>query len=321
LGWCTDCNEYDDLGCFDSPHDCHSTTPNTPDEIGTKFTVFTQDNRAIGDVLDRKNLDSIRKSHFNPNRDTKIFVHGWKDSMDWGSWKNFRDRFLDTYDVNVVFVDWYPGGSKNYLKSSANTRVVGREIAKLIEAFRDVGATSNSMHIIGHSLGAHTAGYAGEACRDPAISIGETVGRITGLDPAGPGFSGNLDNSCRLDKSDAAFVDVIHTDGEPAGAGLLDELGHQDFYPNGGCEMPGCPVIGNKMCDHNRVTAYFLESIASTCSFSPSKKGATYEDIEAGRTTKCTTFTCPAMGYKADSSKGEGAFYLETNNYSPYCQG
>ncbi|XP_030842162.1 pancreatic lipase-related protein 2 isoform X2 [Strongylocentrotus purpuratus] len=222
--WCNTC--FDDLGCFDSPHDCHRMTPSNPADIGTTFQVFTRDNPKIGDVLDRKNLDTIRGSRFSPSRETKIFVHGWKDSMQWGSWEKFRDRFLDTYDVNVIYVDWSKGSGMGYLKSTANTRVVGREIAKLIEAFNAAtGATFDSMHIIGHSLGAHTAGYAGEACQDPTSNKGEAVGRITGLDPAGPEFSGNLDNACRLDRSDAPFVDIMHTDGEVVGgAGLMDQI-------------------------------------------------------------------------------------------------
>lgn len=60
------------------------------------------------------------------------------------------------------------------------------------------------VHIIGHSLGAHTAGYAGERI--------DKLGRITGLDPAEPYFQG-MPEQVRLDPNDADLVDVIHTDG------------------------------------------------------------------------------------------------------------
>lgn len=42
------------------------------------------------------------------------------------------------------------------------------------------GVDARDVHIIGHSLGAHTAGYAG--------SLVPGLGRITGLDPAEPYF-------------------------------------------------------------------------------------------------------------------------------------
>lgn len=64
----------------------------------------------------------------------------------------------------------------------------------------------NDVHLIGHSLGAHTAGYAGE-------KLGGNIGRITGLDPAEPYFQG-MPNHLRLDPTDARLVDVIHTDGK-----------------------------------------------------------------------------------------------------------
>ena len=47
----------------------------------------------------------------------------------------------------------------------------------------------------------------------------------------------------RLDKSDAYYVDVIHTDANPLlnfGLGLWQQSGHLDFYPNGGKTMSGC---------------------------------------------------------------------------------
>jgi Lipase. len=66
------------------------------------------------------------------------------------------------------------------------------------------GLNPADVHMIGHSLGAHTAGYAGQAI--------EGLGRITGLDPAEPYFQG-MPPFARLDPTDADLVDVIHTDG------------------------------------------------------------------------------------------------------------
>lgn len=60
---------------------------------------------------------------------------------------------------------------------------------------------------------------------------------MSGLDPAGPFFS-YTDPAVRLDPGDAKNVDVIHTD-----AGLLgtsQNVGHIDFFPNGGSRQPGC---------------------------------------------------------------------------------
>ena len=61
------------------------------------------------------------------------------------------------------------------------------------------------------------------------------IKRITGLDPAGPLFGHNA--SERLDKNDAEFVDIIHTDKI---LGLDLPIGHVDFYPNGGESQPSC---------------------------------------------------------------------------------
>lgn len=90
------------------------------------------------------------------------------------------------------------------------------------------------VHLIGFSLGAHVAAIAGH------FVISSTnqelrVGRITGLDPAGPGFPPQIPLSQRLDSGDADFVDVIHTN---MGALIRGEFGsplsagHADFYPS-----------------------------------------------------------------------------------------
>lgn len=76
---------------------------------------------------------------------------------------------------------------------------------------------------MGHSLGSHIAGFAGKTVLS---ETGYRVGRISGLDPAGPCFE-DMDTSHRLSKNDADYVDVIHTDSGMFG---LDEpLGERTF--------------------------------------------------------------------------------------------
>ena len=76
--------------------------------------------------------------------------------------------------MNVIIVDWSDGATLPYSQAAANTRVVGAQIAQLVYTIMNVTtATAGSFHIIGHSLGSHVAGYAGE--RVPGF------GRITGI--------------------------------------------------------------------------------------------------------------------------------------------
>jgi len=78
---------------------------------------------------------------------------------------------------------------------------------------------------MGHSLGAHISSYFGKGI--PGLS------RITAFDPAQPGFEG-CPEEVRLDKSDAHFVDVIHTSCRPTvpflGFGLISPVGNYTSF-------------------------------------------------------------------------------------------
>ena len=64
---------------------------------------------------------------------------------------------------------------------------------------------------------------------------------ISGLDPAGPKLAeDDTHRNISLDKTDAKFVDIIHSDAETPLLGTLKRQGHVDFYPNGGLHQPGC---------------------------------------------------------------------------------
>ncbi len=135
--------------------------------------------------------------------------------------------------LKVIIVDWSAGNGHPYSKSVGNTQIVGIDLANLLLS---IMAEYNSIkpsnfHLIGYSLGAHIAGIAGSKL--PGIR------RITGLDPASLYYK-EKSKEFKLDSSDADFVDVIHTDTSTTGMGISDQIGHVDFYPNGGESQPGC---------------------------------------------------------------------------------
>lgn len=47
-----------------------------------------------------------------------------------------KDAFLKADDLNVILIDWGGGSSFPYTQATANTRVVGAEIAKLIKVLQ-----------------------------------------------------------------------------------------------------------------------------------------------------------------------------------------
>ncbi|XP_030839552.1 pancreatic lipase-related protein 2-like [Strongylocentrotus purpuratus] len=86
------------------------------------------------------------------------------------------------------------------------------------------------------------------------------------------------------------------------GLGLTDELGHQDFYPNGGMDMPNCYF--SIICDHMKAIAYYTESISkrTPCRFRPTTWAPKWDNYKKGiQTRDCRNMACPDMGYTASS--------------------
>ncbi|NXR81554.1 LIPP lipase, partial [Pycnonotus jocosus] len=144
---------------------------------------------------------------------------------------------------------------------------------------------------------------------------------LSGLDPAQPYFQGTP-IEVRLDKSDAEFVDVIHTDTAPTipnlGFGMRPAIGHLDFYPNGGVEMPGCEKNAVSQivdldgiwegtrdfvaCNHLRSYKYYSDSIIYPDGFL-GYPCASYDLFQAGNCFPCPSEGCPNMGHYADRFK------------------
>lgn len=86
------------------------------------------------------------------------------------------------------------------------------------------GQNPAKISLVGHSLGAHIAGIAGKRVYKLTR---KRLSRITALDPAGPCFS-NVSSANRLDRTDALYVDVIHTNGGMLG--LKEPVGNLSTF-------------------------------------------------------------------------------------------
>ncbi|KAI8494204.1 hypothetical protein Bbelb_279640 [Branchiostoma belcheri] len=170
--------------------------------------------------------------------------------------------------------------------------------------------------------------------------VTNTVWALTprGLDPAEPLFE-HTDPLVRIDPTDAAFVDIIHTDGSSIltlGFGLDQQVGDVDFYPEGGAQQPGCDesiisrvenlftdgfaTIDHALsCSHSRAIELFTESINSPCGFT-AYPCSSWDDFVAGECTDCDG-SCSVMGFHADKHAygGDEKLYLNTNDKDPFC--
>lgn len=294
--------------------------PESPSDVGTKFRMYTRN--GSGEVNDN---DTSTLAKFDITRKRTIFlIHGWKDNPCKGQLK-VKDALLLREDCNVIVVDWSIGANKDYFQSAGNTRLVGAMVGELIKSLiSSVGGSpdlAEGFYVVGVSLGAQTAGYAGDYLKHNANI---TLGRITGLDPAGPLFTNVRDPRFRLDPGDAGYVDVIHTDMPPSpfgiGLGMRKEAGHMDFFVNGGVSQPGCEnfdIFKKTLCDHARSVYYYFASIKNQCSWK-AHPCASLAACQRGEFTDCIG-ECPSMGYSADEPKRKGTFYLKTTSQKPFC--
>ncbi|XP_007939810.1 pancreatic lipase-related protein 3 [Orycteropus afer afer] len=307
--------------------------PWSPEKINTRFLLYTIHNRNVHQEISAVNYSTIHASYFGTNKMTHINIPGWKTDGKWQ--RDMCNVLLQVEDVNCINLDWI-NGSQKYIHALTNLRVVGAEVAYFINILvTKFGYSPSKVHLIGHSLGAHLAGEAGS--RIPGL------GRITGLDPAGPFFH-NTPNEARLDPSDAKFVDVIHTNAVHLlfefGAGTINACGHLDFYPNGGKYMPGCGDLVTPLfeldfntykkeaasffdCNHARSHRFYAESILNPDAFI-AYPCRSYEFFKAGKCFHCPKEGCPTMGHFADrvhlqSMKHNRAYYfLNTGTFSPF---
>lgn len=165
-----------------------------------------------------------------------LIIHGWFDNHNRTWVQGMANIYQRHIPANVCTVDWSRLAMTAYKQSARNTRLVGQHLVLFLQLLQARGVHLNNVTVIGHSFGSQIAGYAGAL-------LGGKVGRIFGLDPAGWEFTKPklVDAVYRLDRTDAKYVQCIHTARNYLGLGSGNECGHQDFYPNDGLSpQPGC---------------------------------------------------------------------------------
>uniref|UniRef100_A0A8C0AX69 triacylglycerol lipase n=1 Tax=Buteo japonicus TaxID=224669 RepID=A0A8C0AX69_9AVES len=275
----------------------------------------------------------LEECEFNATAKTFFIIHGWTMSGMFETWLGSLVSALQKRekDANVVVVDWLSLAHQLYTDAVNNTQIVGKSIARLLDWLQVTqvknGLCCNNVHLIGYSLGAHVAGFAGNY-------VHGTIGRITGLDPAGPMFEG-VDPSKRLSPDDANFVDVLHTyTRETLGVsiGIQMPVGHVDIYPNGGDFQPGCGLgdvlgaiaygtIGEVVkCEHERSVHLFVDSLVNQDKQSFAFQCTDSSRFKKGICLSCRKNRCSGIGYNARKTRNKrnSKMYLKTRADMPF---
>ncbi|XP_071402803.1 inactive pancreatic lipase-related protein 1-like [Centroberyx affinis] len=329
---------FDDVGCFDDQPPWGGTEqrpvsrlPWKPEQIGTRFLLFTQKNRHYQEIKPDHSI--LKASNYNGMRKTTFIIPGYLEKRD-EDWPQDMCKVMLRWDnVNCIAMEWKKGVKTQYAQAANNARVVAAQVAFMIKTLMGYyKQKAERFQLIGHSMGAHAAGGVGSAISG--------LSRITGLDPVEPYFQ-YCNATVRLDPTDAAFVDVIHTDALPfdskLGLGMSEAVGHIDFYPNGGELMPGCSKNRGKpsdldaiwegtkkfdACNHVRSYQYYSESMLKPHGFL-AYPCSDKDSFAAGKCFPCADSNCPLMGDYADrytvtDGISKMKFFLNTGGSNPF---
>ena len=231
------CSEIDWIFNYSTPF-LHQSLPVCGDVIRPNMILQRQNLTCQLDPFflpNNKTDDCIKKMLIDGHLDKiVVIIHGFLKSLSSSVWMLQLSSLLTTNpNTGVILVGWGHGSGGSpipdpfyYYQAAANTRYMGVSLARMLTSITSrIQVLTNkvthiSHHCVGHSLGAHICGFTGATLNNISDL---RLSRISGLDPAGPLFTSdvpypfnflNISPRARLNKDDADFVDVIHTDGK-----------------------------------------------------------------------------------------------------------
>ncbi|HEY9860301.1 MAG TPA: cadherin domain-containing protein [Candidatus Obscuribacterales bacterium] len=223
----------------------YTATNGTTTDSGTITVIVAGDDGQFNLYQDNGSVEFFLwdKTTLDLTAPTYVITHGWGDGGHTDD--DFRSLAKGIQDyaasANILFTDWTDLSSNlNYSEAADDTLSVGQQLGNFL---KDINLDSTTTTLIGHSLGAHVSGIAGDTYDG---LTGLAIAQIIGLDPAGPLFEspGGRGTSERLDATDSDRVIAFHSSNTLGYDGTLADL---DLYVNwGDLFQPGkSSFIGN----------------------------------------------------------------------------
>ncbi|XP_063235531.1 lipase member H-A-like isoform X2 [Bacillus rossius redtenbacheri] len=233
------CRQSDDVPLVNSSAHTQENTQELFAESDIQYLLFTKVNPVLPSVL--RNGDASSLGHFDAAFPTVMVIHGFQSNQ--RTVMPIAEAYLGLQEnMNVIVVNWTALATTSLLRAIEGSEAVAATTTRLIHFLATRGLDPRRLTLVGFSIGAHIAGLT--AYRVNSVS----VGKIVGLDPAGV-FYYSKSKMKKLDRSDATFVQVVHTTANTIG--YNGDLGHADFYFNGGTEpQPGCKLFTREAPAH-----------------------------------------------------------------------
>ncbi|KAH8372491.1 hypothetical protein KR093_011700, partial [Drosophila rubida] len=241
-------------------------------------------------------VEALLRSSFYALEPIVLLLPSWRGNNSAEQQSKLAAALLAREPCNVFALDATPAASESQLVSSASDVVV------LLQQQFDVPLARQQL--VGYAEGAHLAGAVAAQVQQ---LLGAQLPHIVALDPSGDGDGVQLQH--QLAAQDAAYVEVLHTNGN--GLGTMRQLGDVDYYPNGGQQQPGCH---SDACAQERALDLAVEMWSPANEFVCARCGS----VEALSGHNCR-WSSLRMGVGVDVAAG--IYFLETKEQPPYGRG
>ena len=158
----------------------------------------------------------------------------------------------------------------NSIKTRLMLPVMASSIADLLQTLNaDYGMSYDTLHLVGHSMGAHLSGFVGKR----VIALGKKIGTIIGLDTSSSCVS-YTNTAGRLASTDAVYVESVHA--SSPFTGFKKPIGMASFYVNGAATQDLCQTTMwsngafylrwvqfalKSLCSHTLATNFYADSL------------------------------------------------------------